>query len=624
MHLSPRRRLLPSVLAALALSSFVLAVSVRAQTSSDPVAFRVSFPRPTTHLLEVEMRVPVTRGTTTPATAAASELVMPVWTPGSYMVREFARNVQDFTVTNESGRPLPWRKTSKNVWRVETGAAKTLVARYRVYANVLTVREAEVTDAHAFWNNAAVLMHVRGRLDSPATLSVAAPKDWKVATALPAVAGQTATFRAPNFDLLYDSPVEAGTFEELTFTAGGKPHRIIIDGKGNYDPARLKTDFGKIVGAASTLMGADLPYEDYTFFLHLRASGGGGGLEHLNSTALGASPRAFSDPERYTDFLTLVAHEYFHLWNVKRIRPDVLGPFNYETENYTRLLWVAEGVTSYYENLLTLRAGLMDAREFLQRVAGEAGGVEITPGRKTMSLEEASFDAWIKYYRPDENSPNSQISYYNKGAVVGMLLDLTIRNRTEGAKSLDDVMRTLYTEYGRKGRNYTSEDFQRLCEQVSGSDLREFFTRYVRGREELDYDTAFRSVGLTLLRTMPNANPEAYLGADWAANPAGVSVRTVREGTPAWDEGLSAGDLVIAVDGERVQSATEIVSRIDDHKPGDTLRFTLFRNDQLRNLEIKLGSRVPPYFVLVPRADATPAQMSRYREWTGSAYPARR
>src|SRR5919107_1608080 len=432
----------------------VLPFIAAAQTPPVDISFTVAMPRPHTHLLEVE--VAIKRA----ASGRQEErLVMPVWTPGSYMIREFERHVQDFAATDAAGQPLKWEKTNKNTWRVVTNGARDWRATYRVYANELSVRTSELNSGHAFWNNANILMYLDGYLQSPSTVRVLAPDVWKVATGLPAVLGQKNTFRAENFDVLYDSPFEVTNFKTLVFNVKGVAHRIVIDGEGNYDPERMRRDVQKIVETQVELMGSEVPYRDYTFILHLRADAGGG-LEHLNSTALGyprfgfriergdratsAAPNTTGTPQRdYRGFLSLVSHEFFHLWNVKRIRPDVLGPFDYTQENYTKLLWVAEGITDYYADLVLRRAGLITESEFLSATARAMQNLQNTPGRLVLSVEESSYDAWIKYYRQDENSVNSQISYYDKGAILGLLLDLEIRKRSNNAKSLDDVLRYL-------------------------------------------------------------------------------------------------------------------------------------------------------------------------------------
>ncbi len=313
-----------------------------ATASAPEISYAVSMPEPHTHLLQVEMRV-VGRGAAN--LPAQIELVMPVWTPGSYLVREYARHVQDFAATEAGGKPLAWRKINKNTWRVETrGAAREVRATYKVYANELTVRTNELHDRHAFWNNAALLMYVDGQLSAPATVRVVPFGDWRIATGLPSVPGQRNAFRAENFDVLYDSPFLLSDFKTLSFEVRNVPHRIIIDGEGNYDAERMRRDMQRIVEASVAMMG-DVPYRDYTFQLMLHPTAGGG-LEHLNSTALIWRRHNFRPEASYDDFLSLVAHEYFHLWNVKRIRPEALGPFDYTGENYTRLLWVAEGITS--------------------------------------------------------------------------------------------------------------------------------------------------------------------------------------------------------------------------------------------------------------------------------------
>src|SRR2546429_2031644 len=458
-------------------SSATLAQTVNPNASG--ISFTVSMSKPWTHLLEVEMSFKVAANLNVPN---ETDLVMPVWTPGSYLIREFERHVQDFAAETD-GRGLDWTKVNKNTWPVKTNGARQWRVTYRVYANELSVRTSEVNSDHAFWNNAALLMYPEGQIGMPSTLRIVPAAGWKIATGLPSVVGEKNTFRAENFDILYDSPVEVSNFKELDFQVRGVPHRIVIDGEGNYDPVRLRSEVQKIVEAEVSMFG-EIPYHDYTFILHLR-SNTGGGLEHLNSTALGFRRFGFSNDEGYGRFDSLVAHEFFHLWNVKRIRPDALGPFDYTKENYTRLLWVAEGITEYYGNLMVRRAGLGSDRLYLDHLAKQIQDFQETPGRDQMSAEEASFDAWIKFYRPDENSANSQISYYDKGELLGLLLDLEIRRRTNNAKSLDDVMRYLFTEFFKKGRNYTPADFQKACELMEGASLDQFFSRYVRGRDDL-------------------------------------------------------------------------------------------------------------------------------------------
>lgn len=588
-----------------------------AAPNAPEIAYTVSMPKPRTHLFEVTARLQYRS-----AAPAAVELVVPVWTPGSYLVREFARHVQDFAAVDGSGRALQWTKVSKNTWRVESNGAREVRARYSVYANELSVRTSELNDRHAFWNNANLLMYPEGHLGAPSTLKVEPFGGWKVATGLPAAQGSTDTFRAENFDVLYDAPFLAGNFQTLSFEVAGVLHRVVVEGEGGPDPERLRRDAQRVVEAAVALMG-EVPYRDYTFMLMLGPARGGG-LEHANSSALILKRFGFSTAEDWLYANTLFAHEVFHAWNVKRLRPDVLGPFDYTQENYTRLLWVAEGVTTYYENVLVRRAGLLGDRQFLDVMAGEIQKLQETPGRLRQSLEEASFDAWIEYYRRDEQTVNSAVSYYDKGAIVGMLLDLEIRGRSNGARSLDDVMRALYEEFYKKNRNFTPQDFQRAAERAAGAGLEDFFRRYVRGREELDYDAALGLAGLRLdtesSRAGRPAPTVAHLGATLEEKDGRLNVTAVPEGTAAYEHGVYALDQIVAVDGYRATLAL-LNSRLADKRPGDQLTLTVFRGDELRTLDIKLGARAAAVYRIVPLPAPTEQQRRTYQAWLGAPFP---
>ena len=612
------------------IATLILGPLTTAQTpqATQPVEiiFTVAMPRPHTHMLEVDIGVKRGPGTTAPAEEL---LTMPVWTPGSYLVREFERHVQDFAVQDSSGKALKWEKTNKNTWKIFTNGVSEWHANYRVYANEMTVRTNELNSNHAFWNNTALMMYLNGYLKSPSTVRVLAPDVWKVATGLPTVPGQKNTFRAENFDILYDSPFEVSNFKTLVFNVKGVPHRIVIDGEGNYDPERMRLDVQKIVETEAALMG-EIPYRDYTFLLHLRTNGGDG-LEHLNSTSLTYSRFGFKSSRRagdiaisadddYHDFLSLVAHEFFHLWNVKRIRPDALGPFDYNQENYTKLLWVAEGITDYYAELVLRRAGFISDTDYVEGVARAFQGLQNTPGRLVQTVEEASLDSWIKLYRPNENSMNSTISYYDKGTILGLLLDLEIRKASNGAKSLDDVMRYLYSEFYKKDRNYTPADFQKACETMAGTSLETFFSKYVRAKDELDFNGSLAAAGLKLETKIAGADGKpaerVFLGADTQDVDGKLIVRRVLAGSPAYDQGLNSGDQIVALNNMRADKQF-FEARIAEKKPGDLINLTIFRADDLSTLLIKLGSRSDTAYRVVPLPTATPAQKSIYRAWLG-------
>ena len=573
------------------------------QTAAPEIRYVVSMSKPWTHMLEVEMRLKWDRA------AGNFELKMPVWTPGSYLIREYARHVQDFSARDAAGKTLQWEKINKNTWNVASGGAREIVVRYRVYSNELTVRTNELNDEHAFWNNGALLMFPAGHLNAPSTITVTPYGNWKVATGLPKLQSPANTFRASNYDILYDSPFEVSDYKEITFDVRGKPHRYVITGEGNYDLKQIAADTTKIAEESTKIFG-ELPVDDYLFIVNLR---GGGGLEHLNSTALQWNRFGFKPRARYNGFLSLVAHEYFHLWNVKRIRPDALGPFDYENENYTKLLWVAEGATAYYEGLLLRRAGLSTDKEVLDTKASMIEQLLNRPGRFETSLEEASLDAWIKYYRQDENAINNQVSYYDKGEIVSMMLDITIRGMSRGAKSLDDVMRYLYDEFYKKNRNYTPEDFQKAAELAAGGSLEDFFSKYVRGEAEIDFNGILKNVGLELA-VDESARGRAYIGADLVEENNRLTIRSIPAGTPAYEQGLNTGDQIVAIDGYRASNSF-LQTYIGERKANDTVKLTVFRFDKLRDITFRLGANDRAEVSIKPVANPSETQRRLYREY---------
>jgi predicted metalloprotease with PDZ domain len=594
--------------------------SARARANTLSLLYTLSFPRPHTHLYEVAFAI---GNVTTPQI----DLVMPTWTPGSYLQREFARNVQEFAAHDGSGRPLKWEKADKATWRVDTGgsagAPRTVSVTYRVYANELSVRTSHLDATHAYFNGASVFMFVRGATGQPLKLKINAPAGWRVTTPLALAPDPDGFYAAPNYDILVDSPTEVGTHRLLEFDVRGKRHRIAIWGEGNYDEARLKEDFAKVVEQGALIFGG-LPYEHYTFIAHVQP-GIGGGLEHLNSTTLHTRPDAFRPRKNYVGFLGLVSHEYFHLWNVKRIRPESLGPFDYEHENYTRALWVSEGVTDYYKGQLLRRAGLMTPAKYLAGVASEVSQYEQTPGRKIMSAEESSFNAWIKGYRPDENTPNSAIDYYNKGNLLGWLLDFEIRARTGGKKTLDDVMRYLYENYAMRGVGFPESELKGAFEKVAGSDLTDFFARYVSGMADIDFDRYLRMAGLQLHRRYRRSPlfeagqkdqqaPRGYLGVRTRANGDRVFVSGVLEGTPGYDAGVNTEDELVAIDGQRVDAAN-VNDRMDLLRPGQRVAVTVFRRGRIMTLEMKAGQKPFDRYVISAVKEPTAAQRAFYRAW---------
>lgn len=583
----------------------------------EAVHYRVAMPHPHSHLFEVEA--------TFPAGPDVLDAVLPVWTPGSYLVREFARHVRDVTATSPDGQPLPVRRVDKRTWRVQArGHAVTL--RYRVYANELTVRTSHLDGSHGYFNGATLLLYTEATRGQEHHVTVAAPEGWRTFCALDR---RGDTFVAPDYDELVDSPFEVGPHTPLTFTAAGVPHEVVVWGDSVPDAERLCSDMQRICETQAALYGG-LPLKRYLFLVYLTDKGRGG-LEHKASTAL-VFPRAGLATNRgWEDFLTLVAHEYFHLWNIKRVKPAALVPFDYAQENYTTLLWAFEGATAYYDNLFVRRAGLMSAARYLIRLGETLTALHATPGRKVQTLAEASLVSWVKHYRPDESSPNTAISYYLKGEVVSALLDLEIRRATRDARGLDDVMRVLWRRHG-DGPGVPEDGVEAAASEVAGVDLTPFFDRTLRSTEELDY-SVFAHVGLEVVFRVrestsdkggtPGARgkageqkPKGWLGV---TTKGACTLATVLEGSPAMEAGLYPEDDVVALDGWRVDGAG-LLARTEDRRPGDTVKVTLFRRDRLLEVPVVLGQKPADAAYLVRVDRPTDAQKAAWQAWLGAPW----
>ena len=567
--------------------------------------YTLSMPEPHTHYFKVEAEL-------TGGRKNYIDFTMPVWAPGSYLVREFAKNVEGFTATDKAGKALRAEKIDKNTWRVYSNKADVVRASYDVYAYEMSVRTSFLDASHGYVNGTSIFMYPEGYEKLGGTLVVKPYQDWnKVSTGLKSTGKFTYTF--PNYDILADSPLEIGTHDVYEFTAAGVPHELAMYGEGNYEPQRLIQDMTRVIEEAVAVMG-ELPVDRYVFIVH-NLNRGGGGLEHLNSTTLQTSRWNYSSEAGYNGFLSLVAHEYFHLWNVKRLRPEPLGPFDYDNENYTRLLWVSEGITSYYDDLIVRRAGFTTPQRYLDVVSGSINSVENTPGNKVQAVAEASFDAWIKYYRRNENSSNAEVSYYTKGGVLGHLLNMEIMEATKGEKSLDDVMRFMYGRYYKKlNRGFKEAEFKAAVESVSGRNMDAFFRNYVNGTESPDYNQYFDAAGLRLVNVNAASNEPSW-GAATSVSDGKVVVRGVSRGSSAWEGGLNVNDEIIAVDGFRV--GDDLNRYVTGRKVGEKLEVVVARDGQLLTLEVPMvkDESVRYYFERVE--NPTDLQNKIYNKWLG-------
>ncbi len=574
----------------------------RIQESLPTIHYLVAMPQPETHLFEVTLHL-------TNHQSPILDLKMPVWTPGSYLVREYAKNLQDFTAF-AGGKPLPWRKISKNHWQVEKGSVSELTISYRIFANELSVRTNHLDSSHGYFNGAALFFRLPGWDKQPIIVTIIPPRStWQVTTPLSSVPRQANTFSAADFDTLVDSPFEIGCHQLYQFEVLGKPHELAIWGEGNFPPQKMIANIQKIIQVEAEMFGG-LPYERYVFLLHLTHQAYGG-LEHKNACSLIYQRFGFRHQEKCDRFIQLVAHEFFHLWNVKRIRPKALEVFDYDQENYTPSLWFCEGTTSYYDLLIPLWAGIYDARSYLYHLSQEITKLLTTPGRKVQPLAESSFDTWIKLYRPDANSGNSQISYYLKGAMVSLFLDLLIRAKYRNQRSLNDVMRKMWQQFGQPEIGYTPEQLKSVIESVAGRDLTNFFQRYIDGTEELPFNDYLAPFGLQLVA---ETGEEPYLGVRASTEHGREMIKFVAAGSPAQLAGIDAGDELLAINGVKV-TASGLSDRLKDYQPNDTIQVTIFHQDLLSSRTVTLAHPLPIKYQVISVQNPDTEQKENLAGW---------
>jgi len=580
------------------------------------------------HLFEVT----VTVDTPDPA---GQTFVLPAWIPGSYMIREFSRNLVQVRA-EARGKKLALKKLDKHTWRAAP-SVQPVTLRYEVYSWDLSVRAAHLDQTHGFFNGSSVFLRVEGQEDVPHVVDIQraadpACKAWRVATSMPELKAKRygfGTYVAENYDALIDHPVEMGDFVLTTFKAHGVAHDIVITGRvPNLDMERLSADLKKICETQIAFFepkSKRAPMERYVF-MTMAIGDGYGGLEHRASTALVCmrsdlpvkGQAAMSDG--YLKYLGLCSHEYFHTWNVKRIKPAVFAPYDLRSETHTPLLWLFEGFTSYYDDLMLARSGLIDEPAYLKLLGQTVNAVLRGSGRNKQSVAESSFDAWTKYYRQDENAPNAIVSYYTKGSLVGLALDLSIRSETRGKKSLDDVMRALWQRYGRDfysngktaGLGVTEEDVDALFNEVTGLNLRRVLDSWVRGTEDLPLPKLLTSFAIDCADS--GKERKASLGVRTVRDANDTKLANVYEKGAAHRAGLSAGDVLVALDGLRV-TATNLDVLLGRYRAGDSVRLQVFRRDELMEFSVKLSADAAPQMSLTAQAKPAAAAARARKAW---------
>lgn len=552
------------------------------------IDYTLKMSNPQSHYFEVEMDIRNIKG-------KDIEIKMPVWAPGSYLVRDFPKNVNQVKAFDANGNALNVQKTRKNAWLISNGKAKNITVKYEVYAFELSVRTSFLDLSHGFVSGTGVFMYSENFRNQSGRLTVVPHASFStISTALEqigegVVSDGPQVFNYVDYDELADSPIEIGNQTVFEFTASGCKHVVAMYGDGNYEIDKLKKDMAKVVDASTAIFGEN-PNKRYVFIIH-NVKDAQGGLEHKSSTTLSVNRLTYS-PDKYTRFLTLVAHEYFHLWNVKRLRAKELGPFNYDREVYTPLLYVMEGFTSFYEDLIVYKAGFITDSEFLGTVQGSVNYYAGNVGSSVQSISDASLDAWIKAYKPNENSGNTTVSYYSGGGMIASLMDALVIAKFDGKKTLDDFMRLMYQKYYKsKDIGFTNTEFERNFSKFMEEDMNWFFEDHVRGTKLPDFVKLFGAIGIIV---EDGSMAQKSAGISVAAD--GV-IKYVRTGSAAEKSGLSVNDEILAINGNRV-TGENIADILSNYALGEQIEIILSRDNVMMKLVMSMELYTKPYYRL--------------------------
>ncbi len=580
---------------------------LRAQDGGETMSFTVSMPHPETQTFHVAFHC-------SNPTAAITEYKMPSWTPGYYQIMDYAKNVSNFRATDLSGNTVQWENTALNTWKVINNH-QPVVIHYDVKATRPFVATSFLDTTHGYIVPASLFLYVNGKINHPVTVTVKPYEKWTaVATGLDSVNGQRFVYTAPDFDILYDCPILIGNLESLpVFYVRGIPHRFIGYQLGNFDRAAFVDDLKKIVTASAAIIG-DIPYKQYTF---IAIGPGMGGIEHLNSTTISFNGSGLQSREGRIRLLHFIAHEYFHHYNVKRIRPIELGPFDYDKGSPTKLLWVSEGLTVYYEYLVLRQAGISTDEELLRAFRATIASFENKPGHLFQTLEQASYETWSDgpFGRTGDDI-NKTISYYEKGPAVGLLLDFAIRHETGNKRSLDDVMRTLYQSYyQQKKRGFTAQEFRQACEQVAGTDLSELF-EYVTTVKNLDYPKYLSYAGLQIDTSLKEL-PGPYLGLSANIKNDSLVVVAVDWQSAAWNIGIRPRDIIEDVNDSPV-NGQPLETMLKSLQPGNTAQLVFIHKGERKTINLTVTQKKKRSFNISPIAAPTREQAELLNSWLGN------
>jgi predicted metalloprotease with PDZ domain len=542
---------------------------------------------------------------------------LPTWRTGRYEIINLANGIREFTAADESGNPLKWKKIDKDTWQVQDTLDKKVEISYQVYANQLGQRTRHIDDSHAFIDASTVVMYNDTTRNQQHLISLNVPATWRSVSGLESGVAPD-QFVAENYDVLVDSPIETGINEHHQFNVDGLDYELVIWGKGNYDSAKMVADL-KVLVQQSKHIWQGYPFERYVFMVHA-TSGARGATEHLNSTIIQRSRFKFSSRKDYLGFISTAAHEFVHTWNVKQYRPKGLVPYDYQQENYSTLLWLSEGSTSYLQNQLLLRGDLMSSKEFLESLAKRITGYNHKPGRQSQTVAEASFDKWLE--EGGDYDKNHSVNIYSEGFLVSWLLDFSIIEKTKLEKSYRDVHNILYQDY-KIPKSFDEADLVAILKKLTGENYQDWWRENVHGYAKVDFDKLLAKAGLTLSYAdvdEEDSKDKAWMGIKTRESSNGLQITMVEKNSPAWQAGLMLDDIIVAFDGLRMVDK-DLTKRLENFKPKDELNVTFFRRDQLFTRLVTLGAIPKAKLKIVPVEQVSEEQKAFFKQWTGIDFP---
>ncbi len=585
----------------LILTLFMLSNTIQSQTK---LLYTVSMPKPSNHLFEIEIEVQ------NASSDSFTEFIIPAWRSGRYLIFNFATGIQEFSAVNLSGDEIKWHKTDKQTWRVENSGQSSFKIKYKMYANEFSNRTKGLNDELAFIDPSAVLMYCEKFRHNPLEVKINPFGSWHVTTGLDSKPGSENMFTSPDYDWLADCPIIAGNQKDYDFTVAGKKHTVTFTGEGTYNPETVIKDLSKITEENIKFWG-ELPYEHYNFIFQLTTQASGG-TEHINSYVIDASPFLFANNDSYQSFLSTCSHEFFHTWNVKQLRPKGLTPYDFTKENYTEELWIAEGTTSYYQDIMLIKAGYKNASSYLKTIQNNIQNDIDRPGNKIQSLAESSFDAWVKFWVNTPNKWNSESDYYSKGANVSLLLDLEIRHSSKNKYSLDNVMRAMFERFPLKSGGYTNADFIKVCEEFAGESLTDFFNSYLYGVVPLDWEKYLSYAGLNLKKTEGQIKPA--IGVSTRDSEGRLVISNIKPESPAYDAGLNSDDEIVAMNGYKV-NGTQLTNRIGNMKEGDMITITVMRSEKIQDIKVTVKNLQSTDYTVEKINEPSELQKKIYERW---------